>query len=107
MKFALATVAAAISASTLVSAHSRYFGVAKPSFINNKSLQQVQQIANAISLESTIKLPRGGADDDVEGEEVEEVKLYLPGLLEATVSGKWVSSELHIICLLLLLIDFH
>ena len=106
MKFALATVAAAISASTLVSAHSRYFGVAKPSFINNKSLQQVQPIANA-SLESTIKLPRGGADDDVEGEEVEEVKLYLPGLLEATVSGKWVSSELHIICLLLLLIDFH
>eukprot|EP00956_Cyclotella_meneghiniana_P035793 scaffold118286_cov76-Cyclotella_meneghiniana.AAC.1 len=93
MKFALATVAAAISASTLVSAHSRYFGVAKPSFINNKSLQQVQQIANAISLESTIKLPRGGADDDVEGEEVEEVKLYLPGLLEATVSGKWDVTE--------------
>ena len=99
MKFALATVASAISASTLVSAHSRYFGVAKPSFFNSKSLQQVQQIANAISLESAIKLPRGGADDAVEGEEAEEVKLYLPGLLQATVSGKWVSSELHMICL--------
>ena len=33
----------------------------------------------------------------LEGEEaVEEVALYLPGLLEATVSGKWVSA--HVVC---------
>ena len=97
MKFALTTVAAAIAASSLVNAHSRSFGIARPSFFNSKSLQQVHQIANAVSLDSTLSLPRGGADEEAEGEAVEEPVLYLPGLLEATVSGKWVSVNL-IVC---------
>lgn len=91
MRFALTTVAAAIAASSLVKAHSRPFGISKPSFFDNKSLEHVQQIANAVSLESTLSLPRGGADEEAEGETAGEPALYLPGLLEATVSGKWVS----------------
>ena len=96
MRFTFTTVAAAITTSTLVSAHSRSFGITKPSFFNHNSLQQVKQIANAVSLDSTLKVPRGGSEEEVEGEEAEEVKLYLPGLLEATVGGKWVRHRIHV-----------
>jgi hypothetical protein len=92
MKFALPTIAAAITASSLVSAHQRSFGIAKPSFFN-KAVNQAQTI-NAVSADSAISLLRGGSDGEVEVESTEEVKLYLPGLLEASVSGKWVSTQL-------------
>jgi hypothetical protein len=95
MRFALTTVAAAIATSQLVTAHTRSFGIARPSFFNHKSVQSsVQQLANAVSLDSTLSLPRGGAVDEVEGETAEEPTLYLPGLLEASVSGKWVSAHI-------------
>jgi hypothetical protein len=104
MRFALTTVAAAIATSQLAAAHIKSFGIARPSFFNHKSLQSVQQIANAISLDSTLSLPRGGSDDEVEGETVEEPTLYLPGLLESSVSGKWVSARF--IFLLLIKVTF-
>lgn len=100
MKFTVASVAAAIAASTFVPSNARVhsnagslFGIAKRSSGTFLNIEVVQQISDgALSLQSITSVPRGGADEEVDGEGAEEVKLYLPGLLEATVSGKWVSS---------------
>lgn len=110
MKFALSTVVAAVAASSTIEARSSstsylpsnggsLFGIQKQQ-TKNSFLNGVIQSSNAaasVLLSSPLDIGRGGASDEEEVEEaVEEVALYLPGLLEATVSGKWVSA--HVVC---------
>jgi len=91
MKFTFTTVSAvaitaSAAASLLVDARvsSGPFGVAPQSRRNNA----FGGIAPSNSLASSIAL-RGGADEEAEAEDAAEAEpLYLPGLLDASVSGK-------------------
>lgn len=100
MKFCLLAVAAAVAATTSsTSADARStFGIRTR---NNAFAASGSLFGRIVGVDRTdlssnfvASFPRGGASDSDDAEdEAGEVKLYLPGLLEATVSGKWVSCE--------------
>ncbi len=102
MKFCFLAVAAAVAATTSstsvdarstfgIRTHNNAFAATRTSFGRLASVDVTDVSSSVVA-----SFPRGGASDSDDAdaeEEAGEVKLYLPGLLEATVSGKWVSCE--------------
>mmetsp|Transcript_22297 Transcript_22297/g.46874 ORF Transcript_22297/g.46874 Transcript_22297/m.46874 type:complete len:909 (+) Transcript_22297:297-3023(+) len=100
MKFCLLAVAAAVAATTSstsadarstfgIRTHNNAFAASGSSFGRVVSVDRTDLSSNVVA-----SFPRGGASDSDDAEdEAGEVKLYLPGLLEATVSGKWDITE--------------
>ncbi len=90
MKFAgLALAAVASTAAAIHSSGAPLFGVTRST--NYKSSDLTTGSHGIVSTPAFLSVARGGASESDnsadEGEEVAE--LYLPGLLEATVAGKW------------------
>ncbi|KAL7445485.1 hypothetical protein ACHAXM_011770 [Skeletonema potamos] len=95
MKFAgLALAAVASTAAAIHSSKAPLFGVTRSKYYNDSDLTNGSR--GSVSTPSFLSFARGGAssDDDSAEEGVEEVaELYLPGLLEATVAGKWDTTD--------------
>mmetsp|Transcript_24179 Transcript_24179/g.35984 ORF Transcript_24179/g.35984 Transcript_24179/m.35984 type:complete len:899 (+) Transcript_24179:34-2730(+) len=95
MKFAgLALAAVASTAAAIHSSSTPLFGVTRSTY--NKGSDLATGSHGSVSTPSFLTVARGGAtsesdDSAEEGAEVEE--LYLPGLLEATVAGKWDTTD--------------
>jgi len=95
MKFAgLVLAAVASTAAAIHSSSTPLFGVTRSTY--NKGSDLATGSHGSVSTPSFLTVARGGAstesdDSAEEGAEVEE--LYLPGLLEATVTGKWDTTD--------------
>lgn len=95
MKFAgLALAAVASTAAAIHSSGAPLFGVTRST--NYKGSDLTTGSHGIVSTPAFLSVARGGAspesdDSAAEGEEVAE--LYLPGLLEATVAGKWDTTD--------------
>lgn len=97
MRFAVATVSAlAAVAATAGASHSpgsSLFGVSRSAY-NKAGSDLTTGGQGSISKPSFLSIPRGGAsENDSEEQAAEAAELYLPGLLEATVAGKWDSTD--------------
>lgn len=96
MKFAgLALAAVASTAAAIHSSRAPLFGVTRSTNYNGSDL--ATRSHGSVSTPSFLSVARGGASsesDDSAEEGAEEVaELYLPGLLEATVAGKWDTTD--------------
>jgi len=96
MKFAgLALAAVASTAAAIHSSRAPLFGVTRSTYYNGSDLATGS--SGSVSTPSFLSVARGGASsesDDSAEEGAEEVaELYLPGLLESTVAGKWDTTD--------------
>ena len=95
MKFAGLTLAAVAStAAAIHSSRAPLFGVTRSTNFQGDAL--VTGSHGGVSAPSFLSVSRGGASlesDDSTNEDTEAVELYLPGLLEATVAGKWETTD--------------
>lgn len=98
MRFAVATVSAlaavAATAAAIHSPGSPLFGVSRSAY-NKAGSDLATGGQGSVSKPSFfLSIARGGAsEDDSEEQAAEAAELYLPGLLEATVAGKWDSTD--------------
>eukprot|EP00984_Skeletonema_dohrnii_P012067 scaffold4854_cov96-Skeletonema_dohrnii-CCMP3373.AAC.3 len=94
MKFAgLALAAVASTAAAIHSSSTPLFGVTRSAY--NKGSDLATGSHGSVSTPSFLSVARGGAtsESDDSAEEAEVAELYLPGLLEATVAGKWDTTD--------------
>lgn len=95
MRFAVSALAGVAStAAAIHSSRSFLFGVSRSAYYKDSDLAIGTH--ESISIPSFLSIGRGGAtseNDEPDEQGAEVAELYLPGLLEATVAGKWDATD--------------